>query len=59
MLVDEALALLSRMEDNGCIPDLVSYETIMYALFEQNERDKAEKLLLEMISRGLISKQQY
>lgn len=58
-MFDEALALLSRMEDNGCIPDLVSYETIMYALFEQNERDKAEKLLLEMISRGLISKQQY
>lgn len=58
-MFDEALALLSRMEDNGCIPDLVSYETIMYALFEQNERGKAEKLLLEIISRGLISKQQY
>lgn len=58
-MFDEALVLLSRMEDNGCIPDLVSYETIMYALFEQNERDKAEKLLLEMVSRGLISKQQY
>nr|XP_012567408.1 pentatricopeptide repeat-containing protein At1g62680, mitochondrial-like [Cicer arietinum] len=55
-LFDEALALLSRMEDNGCIPDIVSYETIIYALFEQNERDKAEKLLQKMISRGLILK---
>jgi pentatricopeptide repeat protein len=55
-LFDQAIALLSRMEDNGCIPDIVSYETIIYSLFQKDERDRAEKLVREMIAKGLYYK---
>lgn len=40
-LGDEALDLLS-MEDNSCTPNVVTNETIIYALFKKNERDKEE-----------------
>ncbi|RHN51685.1 putative pentatricopeptide [Medicago truncatula] len=53
-LFDEAMTLLEKMEDNGCTPDVVTYETIIYALFKNDENDKAEKLLREMITRGLL-----
>ncbi|MCI62639.1 pentatricopeptide repeat-containing protein, partial [Trifolium medium] len=39
------------MEDNGCTPDAVTYETLIRALSEDDKNDKAEKLLHEMISR--------
>jgi pentatricopeptide repeat protein len=42
------------MEDNGIIPDAVTYETIIRALFYKDENEKAEKLLREMITRGLL-----
>ena len=51
---DEALSLLSKMEDNGCTPDGVTYEIIIRALFESNRNDNAVKLLREMIARGLL-----
>jgi pentatricopeptide repeat protein len=41
------------MEDNGCIPNAITYQTIIYAHFENDENDKAEKLLRDMIARGL------
>jgi pentatricopeptide repeat domain-containing protein 1/leucine-rich PPR motif-containing protein len=53
-LFDEAEALLSKMEDSGCIPDAVTYGTIIHALFKKDENDKAKKLLLEMSARGLL-----
>ncbi|KAL5173797.1 putative pentatricopeptide repeat-containing protein, mitochondrial [Glycine soja] len=53
-LFDEALALLSKMEDNGCIPNAITFDIIICALFEKDENDKAEKLLREMIARGLL-----
>jgi pentatricopeptide repeat domain-containing protein 1 len=53
-LFDEAEALLSKIEDNGIIPNAVTYETIVRALFHKNENEKAEKLLREMIARGLL-----
>jgi pentatricopeptide repeat protein len=53
-LFDDAMTLLSKMEDNGCIPDAVTYQTIIYALFENDENYKAEKLLREMVARGLL-----
>jgi pentatricopeptide repeat protein len=53
-LFDEAESLLSKMEDNGCIPNAVTYETIIRALFENDENDKALKLLQEMIGSGLL-----
>jgi pentatricopeptide repeat protein len=52
-LFDDAMTLLSKMEDNGCIPNAITYQTIIYAHFENDENDKAEKLLRDMIARGL------
>jgi pentatricopeptide repeat protein len=53
-LFDEALTMLSKMEDDGCIPNAKTYEIIILSLFEKDENDKAEKLLHEMIVRGLL-----
>jgi pentatricopeptide repeat protein len=53
-LFDEALTMLSKMEDNGCIPDAKTYEILILSLFEKDENVKAEKLLREMIARGLL-----
>jgi pentatricopeptide repeat domain-containing protein 1 len=53
-LFDEVEALLSKMEDNGINPNAVTYETIIRALFHKDENEKAEKLLREMIARGLL-----
>jgi pentatricopeptide repeat protein len=53
-LLDEALTMVSKMEDNGCIPNAKTYEIIILSLFEKDENDKAEKLLHEMIVRGLL-----
>jgi pentatricopeptide repeat domain-containing protein 1 len=52
--LDEAEALLSKMEDNLCIPDVVTFETIIRALFKNDKNKMAEKLLREMIARGLL-----
>ncbi|XLS59148.1 hypothetical protein HN51_008903, partial [Arachis hypogaea] len=48
-LFKEALALLSKMEGNGCLPNSVTFETLIRALFEKVENDMAEKLLREMV----------
>ncbi|RYR07879.1 hypothetical protein Ahy_B05g075370 [Arachis hypogaea] len=48
VLFEEAVALLSEMEGNGCLPDAVTFETVIRALFEKDENDMAEKLLREM-----------
>jgi pentatricopeptide repeat protein len=53
-LLDEALATLSKMKDNCCIPNAATYEIIIRCLFDKDENDKAEKLLREMILRGLL-----
>ncbi|KAG5064176.1 hypothetical protein JHK85_005359 [Glycine max] len=52
-LLDEALVLQSRMEDNGRISDAVTFEIVICAFFEEDENDKAEKLR-KMIARGLL-----
>jgi pentatricopeptide repeat protein len=51
---DEALALLTKMKDNSCIPDAATYEIIIRSLFNKGENDKAEKLLREIIARGIL-----
>lgn len=53
-LFDEALALLSKMEHAGCIPNVVAYEIIIRALLQKDDNDSAEELLREMIARGLL-----
>jgi pentatricopeptide repeat domain-containing protein 1/leucine-rich PPR motif-containing protein len=53
-LFEEAFVLLSVMEDKGCFPDASTFEIMICALFESGENDKAEKLLREMIARGLL-----
>ena len=54
-LFNEAITLLSKMEDNHCLPNGISFEIIIRALFENNFNDKAEKLIHEMIARGLLN----
>ncbi|MCI29343.1 pentatricopeptide repeat-containing protein, partial [Trifolium medium] len=46
-LFDEALSLLSIIEDNGCTPDAVTYETLIRALFKNDKNEKAVKLIRE------------
>jgi pentatricopeptide repeat protein len=53
-LLDEALATLSKMKDNCCIPNAATYEIIIRSLFDKDENVIAEKLLREMMSRGLL-----
>jgi pentatricopeptide repeat protein len=53
-LFDAALSLMSKMEDSGLTHDVVTYETIFRALFKNRKNDKAEKILHEMIGRGLL-----
>jgi len=53
-MFDEAMSFLSEMEDNGCTPNAVTFQTLIHALFESNENDKVVELLREMIARGLL-----
>ncbi|WJX66626.1 hypothetical protein P8452_51165 [Trifolium repens] len=53
-LFDEALTMLSKMEDNSCIPNAATYEIIIRSLFDKGENDKEEKLLREIIARGIL-----
>jgi len=53
-LLDEAMTLWSMMEENGSMPDAVTFEIMICGLFEKNETDKAEKFCREMITRGLL-----
>ncbi|BAT97745.1 hypothetical protein VIGAN_09127800 [Vigna angularis var. angularis] len=53
-LLDEALTLWSKMEDSGCLSNVITFEIIISALFKKDETEKAEKFLHEMISRELL-----
>ena len=46
---NEAMALLSKMDDNDCSPDDIAAFIIIQALLDKNENEKAEKLLHQMI----------
>jgi len=50
-LFDEAMTMLSKMKDSGCIPDAFTCEIIIRSLFDKGENDKARKLH-EMIVRS-------
>ncbi|CAJ1952070.1 unnamed protein product [Sphenostylis stenocarpa] len=52
-LIDEALALWSQMEDNGCMSSVVTFKIITRALFEKDEIE-SRKFLREMITRGFL-----
>ncbi|XP_058776584.1 pentatricopeptide repeat-containing protein At1g62670, mitochondrial-like [Vicia villosa] len=53
-LLDEVLALLSKMKDGFCVPNVVTYNIIVCSLFNKGENEKTEKLLREMTARGLL-----
>jgi pentatricopeptide repeat domain-containing protein 1 len=42
------------MKDNSCVPNAATYEIIIRSLFDKDQNDMAEKLLCEMIARGLL-----
>jgi pentatricopeptide repeat protein len=41
------------MKGNGCIHNTKTYETMICSILKNDENDKAEKLLREMIARDL------
>ncbi|WJX20765.1 hypothetical protein P8452_10270 [Trifolium repens] len=49
-----SLVLLTKMKNNSCIPDAATYDRIIRSLFNKGENDKAEKLLREIIARGIM-----
>ncbi|CAI8583689.1 unnamed protein product [Vicia faba] len=53
-LFDETLALLSKMEDNGCIPNVITYEIVIQAVLRKGKKNMAVRLLCEMSARGLL-----
>lgn len=53
-LLDEALTLLANMKDNGCIPNAITFEVMIHALFEKDENDKTEELLSEIVARVFL-----
>ena len=54
-LLDEAISLLDKMEENGCAPNFVTFKVVLHrCLLQKNENVRAEKLLHEMIARGLL-----
>ncbi|MED6124127.1 hypothetical protein PIB30_056168 [Stylosanthes scabra] len=44
-LIEEAMDLFSKMKGNSCLPDVVTYETIVPVLLARDENDQAVKLL--------------
>ncbi|GJU90183.1 putative tetratricopeptide-like helical domain-containing protein [Tanacetum coccineum] len=51
MMKDIAKELLKKMEDNGCVPDSITYRVIIQELLKKNECQDAENLLEEMMNR--------
>jgi pentatricopeptide repeat protein len=45
-LFDEALSLLSKIEDKGCATNAITYKTLIRALLKNDKNDKAVKLLI-------------
>ena len=43
-LFDEATYFLQRMKASGCLPYLITCNTLIEAFLEERENDKAEKL---------------
>ncbi|QHO12998.1 Pentatricopeptide repeat-containing protein [Arachis hypogaea] len=52
--VDEALMLFKQMKESGIDPDIFTYNVLIDGLCK-DENDMAEKLLREMVARGLLN----
>ncbi|KAJ0799148.1 putative tetratricopeptide-like helical domain superfamily [Helianthus annuus] len=46
--------LLRKMEENGCLPNRVTYNVLVRELLKKNECEEAEIYLEEMINRGFM-----
>ncbi|KAI3808971.1 hypothetical protein L1987_24934 [Smallanthus sonchifolius] len=46
--------LLRKMEDNGCLPDSVTYNVIVQELLKKNECEEAADFLEEMINQSFM-----
>lgn len=51
--VQEAMNLLSEMQEKGCGPNDVTYNVLINGLSEKGELDKAQELIKEMSRSGL------
>ncbi|MCH95025.1 pentatricopeptide repeat-containing protein [Trifolium medium] len=52
--ISYAFELVDEMHDREQPPDIFTYEIIIRSLFDKGENDKAEKLLRQMIVRGVL-----
>lgn len=48
----EAKEMLMKMEENGCLPNSVTYNVIVQEFLKQNECRETEVLLEEMVNKG-------
>nr|GEW61157.1 ribonuclease H-like domain-containing protein [Tanacetum cinerariifolium] len=53
--LDKAKELLKKMEDNGCVPNSITYRLIIQELLKKNECQDAENLLEEMMNRDFFN----
>ena len=50
----DALGLVNKMSEFGCLPDNVSYNTILDVFCKKGRSNEARDLLLDMKNRGLL-----
>ncbi|KAM7462440.1 hypothetical protein LguiA_030561 [Lonicera macranthoides] len=50
--MDDAKELLTRMEEEGCLPDHFTYNLIVQGYLKRSDNDKAIVLLEEMLAMG-------
>ncbi|ESQ35127.1 hypothetical protein EUTSA_v10007086mg [Eutrema salsugineum] len=51
--IDEACSFLSKMKEDGVMPNRRTYRTIISGLCEEKDRDKLKKILWECIEEGV------
>jgi pentatricopeptide repeat protein len=52
--MSEAMKLFDSMVEEGCTPDVVTYNTLINELCKGGKMDKVLKLMDEMLERGLV-----
>lgn len=50
---DDVIVLLCKKEENGCLSNVVTFETIFHAPPKESDSDNSKKLPCEIIARGL------
>ncbi|GKC31777.1 putative tetratricopeptide-like helical domain-containing protein [Tanacetum coccineum] len=54
LVISKAKELLKRMEDDGCLPNSVTYSVIIQEVLKENELREVEIVLEETIDQGVL-----